>query len=170
MPFVNVHILCLSFTGIKELIKYKIIISNLYFSPMNEAEKQNKSFCAIQCPTSREIVVQERPLDKHTKKFSFDRAFDGKSKQVLVWKIIFYSMTWTVNHPYISNLNDWYFYIFYTLLQFLYQCTLTTKKEWKKFTECCSRISCVSHDSSTPMQHQNLVIHLQEKNFWKRIQ
>lgn len=84
LPFVNVHILCLSFTGIKELIKYKIIISNLYFSPMNEAEKQNKSFCAIQCPTSREIVVQERPLDKHTKKFSFDRAFDGKSKQVLV--------------------------------------------------------------------------------------
>ncbi|XP_076068236.1 uncharacterized protein LOC143040737 isoform X2 [Oratosquilla oratoria] len=56
--------------------------------PMNNLEKNIKSFSSVTCPTNRDIVLKERPLDKLTKTFSFDRAFGSDSKQIDVYKCV----------------------------------------------------------------------------------
>jgi hypothetical protein len=47
---------------------------------MNESEK--KSHSVVTCEGSKEIVVKEKPGDKLTKKFTFDKVFGPESKQV----------------------------------------------------------------------------------------
>lgn len=51
-------------------------------------EKNSKSFCAVECQQNREIIVRERPLDKFTKTFTFDRVFGPESKQIDVYKAV----------------------------------------------------------------------------------
>lgn len=51
-------------------------------------EKSSKSFCAVECQQNREIIVRERPLDKFTKTFTFDRVFGPESKQIDVYKAV----------------------------------------------------------------------------------
>lgn len=57
-------------------------VSIPFCRPMNSMEKSSKSFCAVECQQNREIIVRERPLDKFTKTFTFDRVFGPESKQV----------------------------------------------------------------------------------------
>jgi len=47
---------------------------------MNEAEK--KSYSVVTCNGSKEIIVKEKPADKLTKTFTFDKVFGPDSKQV----------------------------------------------------------------------------------------
>ncbi|KAL7647789.1 UNVERIFIED_CONTAM: hypothetical protein RMT77_001398 [Armadillidium vulgare] len=56
--------------------------------PMNEGEKIAKACSLVQCPNNKEIVIHERPVDKYTKKFSFDKVFDAKSKQIDIYKAV----------------------------------------------------------------------------------
>ncbi|XP_063598256.1 kinesin-like protein Klp61F [Penaeus indicus] len=56
--------------------------------PMNSMEKNSKSFSAVECQQNREIIVRERPLDKFTKTFTFDRVFGPESKQIDVYKAV----------------------------------------------------------------------------------
>ncbi|XP_068249669.1 kinesin-like protein KIF11 [Palaemon carinicauda] len=55
--------------------------------PLNSIEKNSKAHTCVDC-TSREITVKERPLDKYTKTFSFDRVFGPDSKQIDVYKAV----------------------------------------------------------------------------------
>ena len=38
----------------------------------------------VEIPSNKEVVVKERPHDKLTKKFTFDKVFGAYSKQVIV--------------------------------------------------------------------------------------
>lgn len=55
----------------------------LFDRPISAAEKTGKSVSVLELPTSKEVVVHERPQDKHSKKFTFDKVFGPSSKQVL---------------------------------------------------------------------------------------
>jgi kinesin family protein 11 len=52
------------------------------FRPLNSLEKGVKSLNIVDCPNNREVVVKERPVDKITRTFTFDRVFGPNSKQV----------------------------------------------------------------------------------------
>lgn len=49
---------------------------------MNSQEKVGRSHSLVECHSGRDIVVRERPHDKFTKTFSFDKVFAPDSKQV----------------------------------------------------------------------------------------
>jgi kinesin family protein 11 len=52
------------------------------FRPLNSLEKSMKSLNIVDCPNNREVVVKERPTDKITRTFAFDRVFGPSSRQV----------------------------------------------------------------------------------------
>jgi hypothetical protein len=52
------------------------------FRPLNLLEKGMKSLNIVDCPNNREVVVKERPVDRVTRTFAFDRVFGPNSKQV----------------------------------------------------------------------------------------
>ncbi|KAK0090601.1 hypothetical protein PV325_010567 [Microctonus aethiopoides] len=56
--------------------------------PPNQSEMSGKSLTVVDVPTPRECVVRERPQDKHTKKFTFDRVFGPSSKQLDVYNAV----------------------------------------------------------------------------------
>nr|CAD7407179.1 unnamed protein product [Timema cristinae] len=56
--------------------------------PLNSSEKLSKSTSILECTGSRVVEVMERPNDKHSKTFSFDRVFDPSSKQMDVYKTV----------------------------------------------------------------------------------
>jgi hypothetical protein len=60
------------------------IIDTIFFifRPLNLLEKSMKSFNIVDCPNNREVVVKERPVDKITRTFAFDRVFGPNSRQV----------------------------------------------------------------------------------------
>lgn len=53
-----------------------------YGRPINNAEKVGKSVTVVDIPSNKEVVIRERPHDKFTKKFTFDKVFGPHSKQV----------------------------------------------------------------------------------------
>nr|CAD7264082.1 unnamed protein product [Timema shepardi] len=55
--------------------------------PLNSSEKLSKSTSILECG-SRVVEVMERPNDKHSKTFSFDRVFDPSSRQMDVYKTV----------------------------------------------------------------------------------
>ncbi|GLH17056.1 Kinesin-like protein Klp61F, partial [Gryllus bimaculatus] len=64
--------------------KDKIIPVKVYVRvrPLNDAEVSRASRIIVDCPSnSREVVVNERPNDKITRKFTFDKVFGPNSKQ-----------------------------------------------------------------------------------------
>ncbi|XP_014468318.1 PREDICTED: bipolar kinesin KRP-130-like isoform X2 [Dinoponera quadriceps] len=56
--------------------------------PINNSEKVGKSFSVLELPSNKEIVVRERPLDKHSRKFTFDKVFGPISKQIDVYNAV----------------------------------------------------------------------------------
>ncbi|XP_065226392.1 kinesin-like protein KIF11 [Planococcus citri] len=56
--------------------------------PINNAEKAARSYTVVGCNGSKEIVVKERPTDRLTKTFTFDKVFGPESKQVDVYKSV----------------------------------------------------------------------------------
>ncbi|XP_048515070.1 kinesin-like protein Klp61F [Athalia rosae] len=56
--------------------------------PTNNVEKLGKSCTVVDVPSNKEVVVRERPQDKHSKKFTFDKVFGPMSKQVDVYKAV----------------------------------------------------------------------------------
>ncbi|RLU25689.1 hypothetical protein DMN91_001846 [Ooceraea biroi] len=56
--------------------------------PINNNEKVGKSFSAVELPSNKEVVIHERPQDKHSKKFTFDKVFGPTSKQIDVYKAV----------------------------------------------------------------------------------
>ncbi|XP_044588058.1 kinesin-like protein Klp61F [Cotesia glomerata] len=56
--------------------------------PSNQSESCGKSFTVIDVPSYKEVLVRERPQDKVTKKFTFDRVFGPKSKQLDVYTAV----------------------------------------------------------------------------------
>ncbi|XP_015435263.1 PREDICTED: bipolar kinesin KRP-130-like [Dufourea novaeangliae] len=56
--------------------------------PVNNAERAGKSITVVDTPSNREVVVRERPCDKLTKKFTFDRVFGSFSKQIEVYNAV----------------------------------------------------------------------------------
>lgn len=57
-------------------------IENNIFRPVNNVEKASKSPLVVDVASSKEVIVRERPQDKLTKKFTFDKVFGPVSKQV----------------------------------------------------------------------------------------
>lgn len=53
-----------------------------FVRPINNNEKIGKSFSVVELPSNKEVVIHERPQDKHSKKFTFDKVFGPSSKQV----------------------------------------------------------------------------------------
>ncbi|OXU30307.1 hypothetical protein TSAR_015423 [Trichomalopsis sarcophagae] len=56
--------------------------------PANNAEKTSKSPVVVDVPSNKDIVVRERPQDKLTKKFTFDKVFGPLSKQIDVYNAV----------------------------------------------------------------------------------
>ncbi|KAK7870939.1 hypothetical protein R5R35_012160 [Gryllus longicercus] len=57
--------------------------------PLNDAEVSRASRIIVDCPSnSREVVINERPNDKITRKFTFDKVFGPNSKQIDVYKSV----------------------------------------------------------------------------------
>lgn len=56
--------------------------------PINNSEKAQKSALVVDVPSNRDVVVRERPQDKISKKFSFDRVFGPSSKQIDVYNAV----------------------------------------------------------------------------------
>ncbi|XP_014232632.1 kinesin-like protein Klp61F isoform X1 [Trichogramma pretiosum] len=56
--------------------------------PLNNAEKTSKSPVVVDVPSNKEIIVKERPQDKLTKKFTFDKTFGPLSKQIDVYNAV----------------------------------------------------------------------------------
>ncbi|KAG8041438.1 hypothetical protein G9C98_002731 [Cotesia typhae] len=56
--------------------------------PSNQSESCGKSFTVIDVPSYKEVLVRERPQDKVSKKFTFDRVFGPKSKQLDVYTAV----------------------------------------------------------------------------------
>ncbi|XP_021939166.1 kinesin-like protein Klp61F isoform X2 [Zootermopsis nevadensis] len=67
---------------------------------LNSQEKTMKSLNIVECPNSREVIVKERPSDKITRTFAFDRVFGPNSRQIDVYM--------SVVHPIISEVLDGY--------------------------------------------------------------
>ncbi|XP_076636347.1 kinesin-like protein Klp61F [Colletes latitarsis] len=60
--------------------------------PINNAEKIGKSMTVVDTPSNKEIFIRERPHDKFTKKFTFDRVFGSFSTQVEVYNAVVHPM------------------------------------------------------------------------------
>lgn len=84
----------LSVSG-NSILNYEVLIQNFvlkrnfilmllcfYGRPINNAEKAGKSVTVVDIPSNKEVVIRERPHDKFTKKFTFDKVFGPHSKQV----------------------------------------------------------------------------------------
>ncbi|XP_076659137.1 kinesin-like protein Klp61F [Halictus rubicundus] len=56
--------------------------------PINDAERAGKSVIVVDTPSNKELVVHEKPCDKRTKKFAFDRVFGAFSKQIEVYNAV----------------------------------------------------------------------------------
>ncbi|XP_043480001.1 kinesin-like protein Klp61F [Leptopilina heterotoma] len=56
--------------------------------PINNFEKTQKSALVVDVPSNKDVVVRERPNDKISKKFSFDRVFGPHSKQIDVYNAV----------------------------------------------------------------------------------
>ena len=56
--------------------------------PLNQAERDKKSFSIVDLPSAREIVVKEKPNSNLTKSYQFDRVFGPKSVQLDVYKAV----------------------------------------------------------------------------------
>lgn len=56
--------------------------------PINNSERTQKSVSVVDVPSSKDVVVRERPQDKISKKFSFDRVFGPSSKQIDVYNAV----------------------------------------------------------------------------------
>ncbi|KOX74219.1 hypothetical protein WN51_13570 [Melipona quadrifasciata] len=56
--------------------------------PINNIEKIGKSMTVVDIPSNKEVIVRERPHDKFTKKFTFDKVFGPNSKQIQVYNAV----------------------------------------------------------------------------------
>ena len=58
--------------------------------PLNNTEKDARSYSVVDCPNSREVTVKEKHLSSSsaTKTFQFDKVFGIKSKQLEVYKSV----------------------------------------------------------------------------------
>ncbi|KAK3856219.1 hypothetical protein Pcinc_037442 [Petrolisthes cinctipes] len=54
--------------------------------PMNGTESKTTS--VVECRNNKELVLRDRPLDKSTKTFTFDRVFGQDSKQIDVYRAV----------------------------------------------------------------------------------
>lgn len=60
-----------------------MLITFLSFRPINAREKEIKSHIAVEISGNREVLVKQQHFEsKHSKKFTFDRAFGPNSTQV----------------------------------------------------------------------------------------
>ena len=67
--------------------KYNIIfifIFLFYNRPTNNVEKIGKSITVVDVQSNKEVIIRERPHDKFTKKFTFDKVFGTNAKQVYI--------------------------------------------------------------------------------------
>jgi kinesin family protein 11 len=56
--------------------------------PLNETEKNQRSYSVVDTPNSREITIKEKSASSLTKTFQFDRVFGIKSKQMDVYRSV----------------------------------------------------------------------------------
>ncbi|CAL7946529.1 unnamed protein product [Xylocopa violacea] len=56
--------------------------------PTDNNEKARKSVIVVDTPSNNEVVIRERPHDKCTKKFTFDKVFGPNSKQIEVYNAV----------------------------------------------------------------------------------
>ncbi|KOC61857.1 Bipolar kinesin KRP-130 [Habropoda laboriosa] len=68
-----------------------IVCYYLLFSlirPISNLERNNKSATVVEVLNNKEVIVQERPYDKLSKKYKFDNVFEPSSKQIEVYNIV----------------------------------------------------------------------------------
>ncbi|XP_061932410.1 kinesin-like protein Klp61F [Apis cerana] len=56
--------------------------------PTNNIEKIGKSITVVDVQSNKEVVIRERPHDKFTKKFTFDKVFGPNAKQIQVYNAV----------------------------------------------------------------------------------
>ncbi|XP_046743354.1 kinesin-like protein Klp61F [Diprion similis] len=56
--------------------------------PANDAEKLGKSSTVVEVPSSKDVIVYEKPQDKLSRKFTFDKVFGPLSKQVSIYQAV----------------------------------------------------------------------------------
>ena len=56
--------------------------------PLNQSERDQRSWAVLDTPGPREVVVAEKANSSMTKKFNFDRVFGTKSSQEDVYKTV----------------------------------------------------------------------------------
>ena len=66
--------------------------------PLNNTEKDARSYSVVDCPNSREVTVKEKSLSNHqTKTFQFDKVFGVQSKQLEVYRAVVEPLILQVN-------------------------------------------------------------------------
>ena len=83
-------------------IKYSNWNIYLYISrrrPLNNTEKDARSYSVVDCPNSREVTVKEKHLSSSsaTKTFQFDKVFGPQSKQLEVYRSVVEPLITQVN-------------------------------------------------------------------------
>ena len=70
-------------------MKYEIS-SCVRCRPLNNTEKEARSYSVVDCPNSREVTVKEKHLSSSsaTKTFQFDKVFGPQSKQLEVYRSV----------------------------------------------------------------------------------
>ena len=63
-------------------------IYDLFFRPLNQTEKSQRSYAVLDTPGVREVEVKEKANSSVTKKFTFDRVFGHKAQQEDVYKAV----------------------------------------------------------------------------------
>ena len=56
--------------------------------PLNNAERDARSYSVVDCPNSREVSVKEKAMSSVTKTFQFDKVFGAQSKQIEVYRSV----------------------------------------------------------------------------------
>ena len=68
-----------------------LYIINFYICrcrPLNNAERDARSYSVVDCPNSREVSVKEKAMSSVTKTFQFDKVFGAQSKQIEVYRSV----------------------------------------------------------------------------------
>nr|XP_018917915.1 PREDICTED: kinesin-like protein KIF11-B [Bemisia tabaci] len=60
--------------------------------PLNQSEKNSKSYSVVNVNNGREVSVKEKPIERTARNFIFDKAFGPDSKQVDVYKRVVYPL------------------------------------------------------------------------------
>ena len=77
--------------------------------PLNNAERDARSYSVVDCPNSREVSVKEKAMSSVTKTFQFDKVFGAQSKQIEVYRSVVEPLIHQVSICFLTGTSDFNF-------------------------------------------------------------